>query len=152
MVIGGQFHLTAKVFSSLSVVPDLVFLNACHVGQIPNRDLTGVNRGRRAWPSRSSASACGRSSPRMGRQRPRAKAFATTLYSELLDGRHLGEAVFSARQEASGRRTSLTWGRVPVLRRSRLPARGPAHGVTPAPAADDGRAAPAHPAPRRLGQ
>ena len=44
VVIGGQFHLTAKVFASLSVVPDLVFLNACHVGQIPNRDLKGVNR------------------------------------------------------------------------------------------------------------
>ena len=101
MVIGGQFHLTAKVFSSLSVVPDLVFLNACHVGQIPNRDLTGVNRvaasvaesllgiGVRAviaagWAVNDLA----------------AKAFATTLYAELLDGRHLGEAVFTARQEA----------------------------------------------------
>ena len=112
MVIGGQFHLTAKVFSSLSVVPDLVFLNACHVGQIPNRDLTGVNRvaasvaesllgiGVRAviaagWAVNDLA----------------AKAFATTLYSELLDGRHLGEAVFSARQEAKrAARTSLTWG------------------------------------------
>ncbi len=112
MVIGGQFHLTAKVFSSLSVVPDLVFLNACHVGQIPNRDLTGVNRvaasvaesllgiGVRAviaagWAVNDLA----------------AKAFATTLYSELLDGRHLGEAVFTARQEAKrAARASLTWG------------------------------------------
>ena len=112
VIIGGQFHLTAKVFATLSVVPDLVFLNACHVGLIPNRDLKGINRvaatvaeallriGVRAviaagWAVNDYA----------------AKAFATTLYSDLLEGRHLGEAVFEARKQAKTEvPASLTWG------------------------------------------
>jgi tetratricopeptide (TPR) repeat protein len=112
LVIGGQFHLTAKVFASLSVVPDLVFLNACHIGEIPNRDLTGLNK---------VAASVAESLLRIGVRvviaagwavnDQAAKAFATTLYSELLDGRHLGEAAFAARRAAKDTaKSSLTWG------------------------------------------
>ena len=154
MVIGGQFHLTAKVFSSLSVVPDLVFLNACHVGQIPNRDLTGDQprggeRGRVA-PRHRRAGGHRRG---MGGQRPRGQGLRD--HPVLRAARRPPPGRGGLRRPAGGQAGGAHVahvGRVPVLRRSRLPARGPARGVAPAPAADDGRAAPAHPAPRRLGQ
>ncbi|HEY8092582.1 MAG TPA: CHAT domain-containing protein, partial [Acidimicrobiales bacterium] len=112
VVVGGEFHLTAKVFASLSVVPDLVFLNSCHIGQIPNRDLKGMNR---------VAATVAESLLRIGVRAViaagwavndvAAEAFARSLYSALLSGRHLGEAVFDARRQAKAvAKESLTWG------------------------------------------
>jgi tetratricopeptide (TPR) repeat protein len=112
VILGGQLHLTANVFKRLSVVPDLVFLNACHLGTIAPRDLRGMNR---------LAASVAESLLRIGTRAVivagwavndvAADAFARTVYGQLLDGLHLGDAVHGARLAARDAAPhAQTWG------------------------------------------
>jgi tetratricopeptide (TPR) repeat protein len=111
VVLGPGQWLTPATVGQLSVVPDLVVLNACHLGAI-GRQLAGMNRvaaslarrlmqiGVRAviaagWAVGDAAAA----------------VFADALYSALLAGRELGDAVLEARLRVHDYLPrSLTWG------------------------------------------
>ncbi len=119
LVIGDGVHLTALDFQQMSVTPDFVFLNACHVGRTStspgaerlsdqrvnelaaNVALQLMKNGVKAvvaagWAIDDRA----------------ALVFAQTLYENLLGGEPFGEAVQTARRAAyqadAGR--SNTWG------------------------------------------
>ena len=125
VVIGAEPHhrITALNFRQMSVTPDLVFLNCCHLGRLGSFLDQAPEETRQAYqqPHRVAAS--------LARQLLRngvgavvvagwavddiaASAFATALYSDMLDGRPFGDAVRAARQAARaadfGRTT--TWG------------------------------------------
>lgn len=116
---GERVYLTALDFEQMSFTPDMVFLNACHVGRVPgawdqparsdanvhelaaNLALTLMQNGVKAvvaagWAVDDAA----------------ARTFASTLYGAMLEGRGFGEAVRRARKETfriDGGRTN-TWG------------------------------------------
>jgi hypothetical protein len=107
-IILGDLRLTANVFSKMSIVPDLVVVNACHLGRV----LTGANR---------VAASVGRALLQLGVRAVvvagwavndvAAEAFAAALYTSLLQGADFGRAVSEARTAAwSSRPQSLTWG------------------------------------------
>ena len=115
LLIGPQQRLTAVDLRQMSVTPDLVFLNACHVGRV------GRGAGLRPTPSRANELAAN-----LGLQLMRngvravvaagwavddhaAVQFAETLYDQLLGGQHYGVAVHEARKSALDGRTN-TWG------------------------------------------
>jgi hypothetical protein len=113
-VVLGSIHLTANVFSKLAVVPDMVMLNACHLGRVSEGEpqLSGANR---------AAASVARALVQLGVRAVvvagwavddwAAERFATRLYRELLAGADFGNAVASARAEAwSAAKGSLTWG------------------------------------------
>ena len=113
-VVLGDIHLTANIFSKLAVVPDLVMLNACHLGRVTEEGptLAGANR---------SAASVARVLVRLGVRAVvvagwavddrAAEKFATTLYRDLLAGEDFGDAVATARVSAWRERTgSMTWG------------------------------------------
>jgi hypothetical protein len=107
-VVLGDLRLTANVFSKMSVVPDLVVMNACHLGRI----LTGANR---------VAASVGQALLQLGVRAVvvagwavndvAAEAFSEALYTALLSGADFGRAVSFARDAAwRVRPMSLTWG------------------------------------------
>jgi hypothetical protein len=111
-VLLGDFRLTANVFSKLSIVPDLVVINACHLGRTSDRPLTGANR---------MAASVARALMQIGVRAVvvagwavddiAAQRFAESLYADLLRGQHFGGAVVNARQIAWEKAPgSLTWG------------------------------------------
>ncbi len=127
VVMGGRFHLTANVFARLSVVPDLVFLNACHLGTIapprPPGHEPGGRRGGRSAPAHRRQSGHRRGLGRQRHRRQRVRPGAVRRAADRAaprrcrdDGAHRGQA---------GRPPGADVGCVPVLRRSRVPPRGP---------------------------
>ena len=112
-VVLGSLRLTANTFSKMSVVPDLVLLNACHLGRIgASPSLAGANR---------TAASIGRALLRLGVRAvavagwavddDAAKEFAARLIEGLAEGEDFGAAVTTARQEAWKKAPhSLTWG------------------------------------------
>ena len=112
-VLLGGLRLTAQTFSKMSVVPDLVILNSCHLGRFGSaRSLAGANR---------TAASIGRALLQIGVRAAvvagwavhdvAAEAFAGRLLHGLLDGEDFGSAVFAARQAAKDATPeSLTWG------------------------------------------
>ena len=113
-VVLGSIHLTANVFSKLAVVPDLVMLNACHLGRVSEGEprLTGANK---------AAASVARALVQLGVRAVvvagwavddrAAERFATQLYGDLLAGADFGNAVSRARFAAwSTAKRSLTWG------------------------------------------
>ena len=107
-VVLGNLRVTPNVFSKMSVVPDLVVLNACHLGRV----LTGANR---------VAASVGRELLKAGVRAvvvagwavddTAARSFSEHLYTELLAGSDFGIAVSGARHAAwETERRSLTWG------------------------------------------
>jgi tetratricopeptide (TPR) repeat protein len=113
-VVLGSIHLTANVFSKLAVVPDLVMLNACHLGRVSEGQprLTGANK---------AAASVARALVQLGVRAVvvagwavddrAAECFATQLYGDLLAGADFGNAVTRARFAAwSMAKSSLTWG------------------------------------------
>ena len=113
-VVLGSIHLTANVFSKLAVVPDMVMLNACHLGRVSEGEprLTGANR---------AAASVARALVQLGVRAVvvagwavddrAAERFATQLYGDLLAGADFGQAVTRARLAAwSMAKGSLTWG------------------------------------------
>ena len=121
VVTGSEPHhrLTTLDFRSMSVTPDLVFLNCCHLAQLGgDLDRADLDGGRLDQPTRLA--------PSVARQLMQngvgavvvagwaiddiaAHHFAESLYRELLKGRPLGEAVGTARQ-AAYEQGSTTWG------------------------------------------
>jgi triacylglycerol esterase/lipase EstA (alpha/beta hydrolase family)/CHAT domain-containing protein/tetratricopeptide (TPR) repeat protein len=123
VVIGPEDHhrLTALDFRQMSVTPDLVFLNCCHLGRLGSFLESQPDRRDLRQPHRVAGT--------VARQLLRngvgavivagwavddvaGLAFATTLYRWLLDGHSLGDAVRQARldaRDADGGRTT-TWG------------------------------------------
>jgi len=125
VVIGAEPHhrITALNFQQMSVTPDLVFLNCCHLGRLGSflAEIPAEDRSAYEQPHRVAAS--------LARQLLRngvgavvvagwavddiaAGAFATALYSNMLDGRPFGDAVRAARmaaKDADFGRTN-TWG------------------------------------------
>ena len=111
----GSVRLTANTFSKMSVVPDLVIINCCHLGRVgagPQLRLAGANR---------AAASVGRALLQIGVRAivvagwavddKAAAAFASTLVDRLLDGCNFGSAVIHARDAAhDASPTSLTWG------------------------------------------
>ncbi len=117
-VVLGNLRLTPNVFSKMSVIPDLVVLNACHLGRV----LTGANR---------VAASVGRELLKAGVRAvvvagwavddTAARSFSEHLYTELLTGSDFGSAVSGARHAGVGNRAAVAHlGRLPVLRRSRV--------------------------------
>ena len=107
-VVLGNLRVTPNVFSKMSVIPDLVVLNACHLGRV----LTGANR---------VAASVGRELLKAGVRAvvvagwavddTAARSFSEHLYTELLTGSDFGSAVSGARHAAwETERRSLTWG------------------------------------------
>ena len=107
-VVLGNLRLTPNVFSKMSVIPDLVVLNVCHLGRV----LTGANR---------VAASVGRELLKAGVRAvvvagwavddTAARSFSEHLYTELLTGSDFGSAVSGARHAAwETERRSLTWG------------------------------------------
>ena len=116
VVLGSGRRLTAATIGQLSVVPDLVVVNACHLGAI-NRQLDGMNRvaasfARRLMQVGVRAVVVAGWAVEDGP----AVVFAHELYSELLQGWELGDAVRHARAAvhrhdpgaSRGARTSAT--------------------------------------------
>ena len=104
-IIGGGMFLTANVIRQLPVVPDLVFLNCCHLAQVGfNRLAAGVARELLAIGVQVVVAAGWAVDDRA------AETFAAAFYRSLLSGEDYGDAVRDARKAAHGTSTSLTWG------------------------------------------
>jgi tetratricopeptide (TPR) repeat protein len=115
MVIGDGVFLTAGDVEQMRRVPELVFVNCCHLGRIEDTGASGrrdfhrlaanlaaqfIRMGVRAviaagWAVNDGA----------------AKTFAERFFGELLDGKVFGEAVRAARRETHDAHPSVnTWG------------------------------------------
>ena len=111
VVIGPGSRLTPDTIGQLSVVPDLVVVNACHLAAI-SRQLKGMNRVAASFARRlmqigvRAVIAAG-----WAVNDRTAASFAQVLYTELLAGRELGEAVREARTQVYDEDPrGLTWG------------------------------------------
>lgn len=113
VVVDGETSVTANVVRQLPVVPELVFLNCCHLGRV-----AGERDG--AYPPNRLAASVARELMRIGVRAvvaagwaiddAAAVLFAGTFYDELLDGRFFGVAVQLARQRVHKEFAGLhTW-------------------------------------------
>ena len=127
MVIGEGVFLTPGDVEQMRWVPELVFINCCHLGNLTPDGATNQYR-----LFHRLAANLGAQFIRMGVRAvvtagwavddAAARTFATGLYKRMLEGDKFGEAVRSAREETFDRHgTTNTWGGLPVLRRSGLP-------------------------------
>jgi CHAT domain-containing protein len=115
VVVGQNAFLTPTEFGQLRVVPDLVFINCCHLA-------AGGEFGRTTDVAFSSLAAnVAQQLIRMGARAvvaagwavgdEAAKEFASRFYNEMLAGREFGQAVLVARQEIFAQFGSTnTWG------------------------------------------
>lgn len=102
VVVDGETSVSANVVRQLPVVPELVFLNCCHLGRVADR------QGTTSEPNRLAASVA-RELMRIGVRAvvaagwviddQAAVLFARTFYDRLLDGDFLGTAVHCARTQ-----------------------------------------------------
>jgi CHAT domain-containing protein len=116
MVLGGNIFLTAAELSQLRVVPDVVFINCCHLGRIDAKATLSLNS-----PHKLAASIA-QELINLGVKAviaagwavddAAALSFARTFYTALLhDGQSFGSAVFQARQEVLAlHHDTNTWG------------------------------------------
>ena len=111
VVLGPGERLTPATAGQLNIVPDLVVLNACHLGAI-ERQLAGMNHVAASLARRlmqigvRAVIAAGWAVGDMA-----AAVFAEGLYGSLLAGRELGDAVLEARSRVHAELpTTLTWG------------------------------------------
>ena len=124
VVLGNNIYLTAAEIGQLRVVPEMVFLNCCHLGVIDADTMTeqsGRQPGQRAW--NKLAASVSEKLIEIGvravvaagwavndRAAPR---FAETLYRKMLSGdvAQFGDAVRTARQAIyDSDRSTNTWG------------------------------------------
>ena len=119
VVIGPETYLTAQFIGQVQPVPDLVFLNCCHLGQVDEgQDGPNPASGDFARLGASLAQQLIRSGVRAvvaagwAVDDRAATAFASTFYHELCHlGATFGEAVFSSRKAAfRAAPNSNTWG------------------------------------------
>ena len=111
VLLSGGLLITAAEIAAMEIVPDLVFLNCCHLGQ--------VDGGR---SSNKLAASVARELIEIGVRcvivagwavnDESARRFGQTFYEELLLRRHpFGDAVFAARLATwEGNRSDITWG------------------------------------------
>lgn len=124
VVIGSEIHqrLTALDFEKMTVTPDMVFLNCCHLGQMGTQLATNEALPDELRHPHRVAATVARQLLRNGVRAVvvagwavddvAAAAFADVLYQNMLDGHPFGEAVRRARQaayEEDGGRSN-TWG------------------------------------------
>ena len=112
-VIDERVTLTPNVIRQLPVVPELVFLNCCHLGRVADSRLGEPDRNRLA-------ASVSRELMRIGVRAviaagwavddDAAVTFARTLYDHLLDGELLGTSVHAARKRVRDEHSgSMTW-------------------------------------------
>ncbi|MGI9644458.1 MAG: CHAT domain-containing protein [Ilumatobacteraceae bacterium] len=143
VVIGPDEYLSAQFLSRLRPVPDLVFLNCCHLGRMDDSLVNAAN-GKFNELGASVARVLIDSGVRAvvaagwAVDDFAATAFATTFYDQMLrSGATFGEAVFAARQAAhTAAPRSNTWGAYQCYGDSglRLPAKPTAEWLAPEPA------------------
>ncbi len=115
MLLGEGIFLTSRELVKLRVVPDLVFLNCCHLGKMDTGDRLRVER-----PDRLAASVA-EELIKMGVKAlvvagwavddRAASKFAEVFYSAMVQGVSFGEAVLRARQRTAEEHGSVnTWG------------------------------------------
>ena len=114
MIIGENTVLTPGDIEQMRWVPELVFINCCHLGKTDNQPGVG-------WKPSYLAANLGAQFIRMGVRvvvaagwavdDAAAEQFARTFYARLLSGQALGEAVKAAREEIHVRFPGVnTWG------------------------------------------
>ena len=120
VVIGDRRFLTPLEFSAMSTVPDLVFLNCCHLGRLD--DAEPENRRAGAWGNFHHLAASvsrqligngvrGIVAAGWAVNDKAAKDFAGEFYGQMLDGTSFGDAVFTARRAVYRRHrgSNNTW-------------------------------------------
>jgi hypothetical protein len=118
MIIGDGVYLTPGEVAQMRAVPDLVFINCCHLGQMDANKEPATPQ-ERAFPQLAANLAT--EFIRMGVravvaagwevQDALATTFATTFYEQMLSGAPFGEAVKAARSATYDKdRGSNTWG------------------------------------------
>ncbi len=125
VVIGPKPHhrLTALEFEKMTVTPDLVFLNCCHLGRFDDlsKALTPADRRTYEQPHRMAATVAQQLLGNGVRavvvagwavDDAAAMTFAETLYATMLDGHPFGDAVHRARVAAHQADSGMTntWG------------------------------------------
>lgn len=111
VVLSGGILITAAEIEAMEVVPDLVFLNCCHLGTV-KREAVAFNR-LAASVARQliemgvrAVVACGWAVDDQA-----AVVFAKVFYGAMLSGTPFGEAIFQARKKAYAERPHRnTWG------------------------------------------
>ncbi|MDA1013649.1 MAG: CHAT domain-containing protein [Planctomycetota bacterium] len=117
----GNYFLAAQTIGKLSVVPDFVFLNCCHLGRTDESFKPDESTAQQPWNELAASIsiqlmkigvkaviAAG-----WGVEDQAAEQFAIKLYQALFDGKNLGDAVHSARNElmkSENKGNSNTWG------------------------------------------
>jgi tetratricopeptide (TPR) repeat protein len=115
VVLGKNAFLTPAEFEQLRVVPDLVFINCCHLGAggAYGREIDVAFSGLAANVAQQLIAMGVRAVVAAGWavDDQAAKEFARRLYSEMLAGREFGQAVRAAREEVFAQYGSVnTWG------------------------------------------
>ncbi|WP_323096178.1 CHAT domain-containing protein [Intrasporangium sp. YIM S08009] len=118
LVLGGGMFLTAGEIGQLRQVPELVFVNCCHLGAVPEGDTAAPTLGGRYHRLAASVAtelidigvravvACG-----WAVDDEAAATFATTFYDAILAGETFGDAVTRARAETWSLHPDVnTWG------------------------------------------
>jgi CHAT domain len=115
VVIGPDHFLTAQTVAQMSAVPELVFLNCCHLGRIEN----SAEPSSRQENAHLLAASISRELMEIGVRAvvaagwsvddAAALKFAKTFYGQMLAGVGFGEAVTAARREAAKVNGSMTW-------------------------------------------
>ncbi|NOT59296.1 MAG: CHAT domain-containing protein, partial [Acidobacteria bacterium] len=120
IVLGPNQYLTTTELDKLRAVPDLVFINCCHLGRIDKNDVTTRQRLTNPYPHQLAASIAEQLIT-MGVKAviaagwavddAAALTFATEFYREMLDGTRFGDAVLRARQKTFlQHKETNTWG------------------------------------------
>lgn len=114
MVLGGGMYLSPLEFEQMRVLPELVFVNCCHLGQFSKDKRTNTE-----YPGALAASVA-QTLIQKGVKAviaagwavddAAARVFAKTFYTLMLAGRKFGEAVKQARKEAYDLGGTNTWG------------------------------------------
>jgi pimeloyl-ACP methyl ester carboxylesterase/tetratricopeptide (TPR) repeat protein len=120
IVLGPDQYLTVAELDKLRAVPDLVFINCCHLGRIERNDKTTQQQLTNPYPHQLAAGIAEQLIT-MGVKAviaagwavddAAALTFATEFYREMLDGERFGDAVLRARQRTFlQHRETNTWG------------------------------------------
>jgi len=121
LVLDNGIYLTAVEVKQMQQVPELVFLNCCHIGQTGPEDAGSVAPGSPVVEFNRLAASVSRELIEMGVRAvvaagwavrdDAAKDFAETFYRGMLDGDTFGRALRAAREHTHGRFPLVnTWG------------------------------------------
>lgn len=120
IVLGKNQYLTTTELVNLRAVPDLVFINCCHLGRLDTNEEEDRRRLNTAYPNHLAASIA-EELIKIGVKAVvaagwavddrAALTFATEFYRGMLDGRRFGEAILIARQKTFQQHGKTnTWG------------------------------------------